>query len=158
MNTSFPNVTLVPVTDADQPFLQHLYASTREAEMRMMGWDAAQQAAFLSMQFRAQQRAYFSYPDAEFLLIRRHGEPVGRLYLQHLAQMVRVVDISLLPTQCGQGLGGALLRDVLTMASAQRKTVELYVDRANRALALYQRLGFELVEDTGMYFALRRAA
>lgn len=72
-----PGAALRPVTPDDQPFLLGLYASTREAELRLTGWTDAQKQQFVRMQFEAQQRAYFSYPEAAFFLILQDGASAG---------------------------------------------------------------------------------
>lgn len=149
LRIDLPGIGLRPAGDADQPFLRRLYASTREAELQSAGWNAAQQAAFLAMQFDAQQRAYRAYPDAEFLVIERQGEPAGRLYLQHGAAALRVIDISLLSEFRRQGIGGAVLGAVIALAAHSGRTVNLQVARHNRAQSLYRRLGFAVAHDDG---------
>ncbi len=47
-----------PVRPGDEEFLRRVYAGTRAQELAAVGWDDRQQAAFLAMQFDAQQRAY----------------------------------------------------------------------------------------------------
>jgi hypothetical protein len=62
--------TLRPAGAEDQDFLFKLYASTRAHEIAAFGWPAAQQEAFLRMQFTAQQRGYESvYPQAEHQIV-----------------------------------------------------------------------------------------
>ncbi|MBB3006594.1 GNAT family N-acetyltransferase [Cupriavidus alkaliphilus] len=146
-----PGIALRPVAATDEAFLARLYATTRDAEMHRTGWSEAQRACFLAMQFKAQQRAYQAYPDAEFLLMLRHGETIGRLYLQHNACALRVIDLSLLPEHQHQGIGGSVLAAVLALAGSTGKTVDLHVERHNRAQALYRRLGFRTVQDNGIY-------
>ncbi|MEM5276878.1 GNAT family N-acetyltransferase [Cupriavidus taiwanensis] len=146
-----PGIALRPVADSDETFLACLYASTREAELRRTGWSEAQRAAFLAMQFNAQQRAYRACPDAEFLLMLRHGEPIGRLYLQHNAGSLHVIDLSLLPGHQNRGIGSGVLAAVLALAANAGKTADLHVERHNRAQALYRRLGFRTVQDHGFY-------
>lgn len=102
MAAAFPGITLRAIADDDRPFLARLYASTREAEMRMTGWSEVQQSIFLQSQFAAQQRAYLAYPDARFLLALHDGEPAGRLYLQLLPDRLHVIDISLMPTRAAR--------------------------------------------------------
>ncbi|MDQ0139616.1 GNAT family N-acetyltransferase [Cupriavidus necator] len=147
-------IALRPVTDTDEAFLARLYASTRDAEMHRSGFSPAQRAAFLAMQFNAQQRAYRAYPDAEFLLLLRHGEAIGRLYLQHNADSLRVIDLSLLPDHQNHGIGTRVLAAVLALAAGAGKTVALQVERFNRAQALYRRLGFRTVHDHGVYVSM----
>ncbi|SPA36929.1 putative acetyltransferase protein [Cupriavidus taiwanensis] len=146
-----PGIALRPVAGTDEAFLARLYASGRDAEMHRTGWSEAQRACFLAMQFNAQQRAYQAYPDAEFLLLLRHGEAIGRLYLQHNAGSLHVIDLSLLPEHQNQGIGGGVLAAVLALAASARKIVDLHVERHNRAQALYVRHGFRTVQDNGIY-------
>ncbi|MCD9230307.1 GNAT family N-acetyltransferase [Ralstonia pseudosolanacearum] len=149
-----PGAALRPVTPDDQPFLLGLYASTREAELRLTGWTDAQKQQFVRMQFEAQQRAYFSYPEAAFFLILQDGAPAGRLYLQHRPDAILVIDVSLLPAFCGQGVGSAVLSAVFRLAADAGKRVQIHVERFNPAQRLYRRLGFRLVEDKGVYLFL----
>jgi ribosomal protein S18 acetylase RimI-like enzyme len=69
---------------------------------------------------------------------------------------IRIVDIALLPDYRGNGIGTALLRDLFSEADAAGKTVTIHVERFNPALRLYERLGFALAEDKGVYLFLER--
>jgi predicted GNAT family acetyltransferase len=44
------------------------------------------------------------------------------------------------------------LKEVMAEASAAGKPVRIYVERFNRALRLYERLGFRTIGDTGVYY------
>lgn len=142
------------MTDDDLPFVAALYATTRAEEVASTGWPPEMQAAFLDQQHRAQHGYYrTAYPDGEWLLIERAGAPIGRLYLAVDGGMLLLVDISLLPAERGTGLGTAILRDLL---ARETRPVELHVERFNPALRLYQRLGFEEVEDKAIYLRMIR--
>jgi RimJ/RimL family protein N-acetyltransferase len=148
-----------PVEESDLPFLARLYASTRAQELQPVPWTAAQTAAFLQSQFDAQHAHYRQYyPNAEWLVILRGGVPVGRLYLARWQREHRIIDIALLPEECGQGRGGALLRDLLDEAAAVGKAVTIHVEKLNPAMRLYRRLGFVAVEDKGVYDLMRWTA
>ncbi|GHD65609.1 GNAT family N-acetyltransferase [Jeongeupia chitinilytica] len=147
-----PHLRLRTVTAEDQSFLLQLYASTRADELNALGWQDAQRDAFVQMQFVAQQRAYFAYPDAAFWLVLHDETPVGRLYLQDGVTALRVIDLSLLPEYRNRELGTALLAACCT----QDKPVQLHVDKTNPALRLYLRLGFVPVEDKGVYLLMER--
>ena len=69
---------------------------------------------------------------------------------------IRIVDIALLPEHRGGGVGTALLRDLLAEADAAGKRVTIHVERFNPALRLYERLGFSVAEDKGVYLLLER--
>lgn len=146
---------LRPIEDADLPFLREVYASTREEELRQTAWPDAEKAAFLRMQFDAQHAHYRQhYADARFDLILDGDVPVGRLYVDRGDDDIRIVDIALLPEHRRKGHGTGLLADLLDEAARTGRTVSIHVERFNPALAFYERLGFEHVADTGVYFLM----
>lgn len=118
-----------------------------------MPWPDDAKRAFLRSQFEAQTRHYDThYSDAEFCVLEREGRPIGRLILSWGERDAHIVDISLIPECCGQGLGTALLQAVQAQSPG---IVSIYVERFNPALRLYQRLGFVQEEDTGVYYRMR---
>lgn len=150
------NVTLRPETQADLECLYRLYASTRESEMALVPWSAAQKEAFLRMQFEAQRVHYTRYyPTASFQVIEVDGRFAGRLYLDRWKSEIRVVDIALLPEFRGQGAGSALLSEILAEGRSSGKAVTIHVEHNNPARRLYERLGFKLAEDKGVYLFMR---
>lgn len=143
-------------TDADRPFLAGVYASTRTAELAMLPWTPAQKADFLAMQFNAQWEHYERhYPDADFLVIERDGQPIGRLYVDRGPDEICLVDIALVPAARGAGLGTQILSEVLDEARADGKAVAIHVERFNPALRLYERLGFQPAGENGVYYLMR---
>jgi len=154
--TSSPTVTLRPITDVDREFLFALYASTRDQELAQVPWDDATKHAFLSQQFEAQHHAYTTnYPGATLDVVEVDGRAAGRLYVHRRADVIGVIDIAFLPDCRGQGIGTALLRDVLAEASEAGVPAELYVERFNPAQALYRRLGFRVVDEGDVYLRMR---
>jgi GNAT superfamily N-acetyltransferase len=151
---------LRPETEADIPFLQQLYASTRTYELSLANeWSEAQKRAFVLGQFAAQRHHYRShYPDAAYDVIERDHLPVGRLYFDDRPGCVHVIDIVLAPEARGRGVGTALLEALIDVATAQGKAVGIFVEKFNPALRLYQRLGFEPIADTGVYLEMERRA
>lgn len=144
-----------PAIDADLRFLRDLYASTRENEMSMVDWSEPQKSAFLSMQFDAQHQYYREqYPSAEYLVIEQDGQSVGRIYLDRRANELRLIDIALVPESRNQGLGKALLQDLLDEGQASFCPVRIHVEQFNPAMDLYLRLGFETLEELGVYHLL----
>lgn len=141
-----------PFTDEDLPFVAELYASTRREEVAVTGWPAEVQEAFLRQQHEAQHSHYsIHYPDAEWLIVERAGEAIGRLYLRELPGELRIIDISLLPQSRGRGIGGAIMQDIIDHARALAKPVSIHVEKNNPARRLYDRLGFTVIADRGVY-------
>ena len=51
----------------------------------------------------------------------------------------------------GGGIGAAILRAIQDEARDIGKAVSIHVEKNNRARSLYARLGFEVIEDKGVY-------
>jgi len=150
------SLSLRPIRPEDDSFLARVYASSRAEELAVTGWPEELKADFCRRQFDAQSAYYAAnYPEASFQIIARDGWPVGRLYVARWEKEIRIVDITLLPESRGGGIGTKLLRDLQNEARAAGKSLTIHVERFNRALTLYQRLGFKEVEDKGVYLLMR---
>ena len=148
-------IVLRPITPEDDSFLASLYASTRAEELAVTGWSDEQKAGFCRLQFDAQTAHYrANYPGALFQVIERSGESLGRLYVAHWEKEIRIIDIALLPEHRGTGIGTKLLVELQNEARTIAKKLSIHVERFNPALRLYQRLGFQQVEDKGVYLLL----
>lgn len=148
------------MVEADLPFLARLYASTREAELAPVPWPEEAKQAFLADQFARQHEHYQRhYAGADFLIIERAGEPVGRVYVYRSPGEIRLMEISLLEGHRGQGLGTALLAELIDESERSGADLTLHVEADNPAVRLYHRHGFEHREDRGVYqFYGRRPA
>lgn len=140
----------------DEVFLRRVFASTREEEFRAVGWPPAVLTAFLDQQFDAQRTHYRrEYGASSFDVVTLDGEPVGRLYVDRAPADLCVVDIALLPTARGRGIGGRLMRALLDEAAAAGRAVILHVETNNPAFGWYQRLGFLPQGEPGVYQEMR---
>jgi ribosomal protein S18 acetylase RimI-like enzyme len=148
-------LTLRPITPEDDSFLARVYASSRAEELAITDWSETQKADFCRRQFDAQSAYYAAnYPEASFQIIERDGWPIGRLYVARWEKEIRIVDVTLLPEARGSGIGTKLLHDLQEEARAIGKSLTIHVERFNRALGLYQRHGFQQVEDKGVYLLM----
>lgn len=149
------SINLRGVQAEDEGFLFAVYASTRAEEMQLADWDAAQKEAFLRMQFNAQHQYYLeNYPGAEFHVILSGEQPIGRLYLHRRDDELRIMDISLLPEYRRRGIGSTLLQEIMAHAANQNLPVTIHVEQFNPAQSLYQRLGFRVRQDKGVYLLM----
>lgn len=147
---------LRPIQPEDRALLLRIYSATRADELAIFQLDAAWQAAFLNQQFEAQQQFYEqNYPGARLDLILDEDLPVGRLYVARWNQEIRIMDIALLPEYRNRGIGGTLIGNLLDEAGAAGKMLSIHVERYNPALRLYQRLGFSVAEDKGVYLLMQ---
>jgi ribosomal protein S18 acetylase RimI-like enzyme len=148
-------VALRPVQPEDAAFLYEVYASTRADEMAITGWTAAQQEAFLQMQFKAQRQYYLhEYPSAEYHVIQRDGVDIGRQIVNRTDGEILLMDIALLSEHRNGGIGTTLIRDLMAEAEQTDRPLRLHVEFFNRAVRLYERLGFSKIGDVSVYFEM----
>jgi ribosomal protein S18 acetylase RimI-like enzyme len=147
-----PLLSLRPIAPDDEELLFRVYASTRAEELAAVAWTDEQKAAFLRMQFAAQHRYYHeNYTASCFDVVLVDGRPAGRLYVARWTEEMRIVDIALLPEFRRRGVGSALLARLREEAEEKRLPLRIHVERMNPALGLYERLGFRVIEDRGVY-------
>jgi len=144
------------ITDDDLGFLARVHASSRVDEFAVAPWPESQKAAFVHVQFNLQHLHFQKqHPDADWLILTRGGEDIGRLYIVRWPTQHRIIDITLLPEYRGKGAGEALLRDLMEEAAAAGKALSVHVEKHNPAMRLYRRLGFVTEEDKGVYDLMR---
>jgi ribosomal protein S18 acetylase RimI-like enzyme len=141
-----------PLVPSDRALLFELYASTRAKELTAWHWSVAQQTTFLEMQFAAQQQAYqAAFPDREQQLVRLDDVPIGIIQIARQPTVIHLVDLALLPDYRNQGIGTALLQQLCATAARHQRSVQLHVLCSNRAMQLYQRLGFVAIGEPDVY-------
>jgi ribosomal protein S18 acetylase RimI-like enzyme len=139
---------LLAATPENEAFCIALYASTRAEELEAWGWDEQQQHAFLALQYQAQMQSYQTqYPQRNRSIIYLDQQPIGGIQVNHTPTHIHLIDLVLLPPYRRRGIGTQILRELLAMG----KSVQLQVLAPSPAMALYQRLGFQTVADTGLY-------
>ena len=149
------SVTLRPATSDDVTLLLEIYKSSRGDDLRGLGWDDARISEFLEMQYEAQ--LMFDRNDhhqAMDEVILCSGEPAGRLLVESLETEIRCLDLALLPEFRNQGVGTLLIRRLQDQAVKSRRSVRLQVVRINRAVSLFERLGFVRTSETGTHFQM----
>ena len=141
----------------DESFLEAVYASTRAQEMAIVPWTDEQKQAFVRMQYRAQRQSYQNeFPASQIYVIEQNDRPVGRMIVDRSDARILLMDIALLPEHRNQGLGTALVRDLLNEADCLHKPVRLHVEDFNPAMNLYLRLGFVKTGEAGIYSEMTR--
>ena len=149
-------LALRPIGNDDLDFLYQVYASTREDELALLPWSDSQKQTFLQMQFNAQHHYYQEqFANASYQVILQDEQPVGRLYVDRGSDEIRIIDIALLGAARNQRIGSLLLQQILDEATLSGKRVVLHVEKNNPALRLYQRLGFQVKEDKGVYWFMQ---
>jgi ribosomal protein S18 acetylase RimI-like enzyme len=152
-----PDVTLRPTQPADRAFLRSLYASTRAGELALVQWPDDQKDAFIEQQFMAQDSYYRQiYPDGRFMVVEVEGRAVGRWYVADLPGELRLVEVTVAPEERRRGIGTALLEALCAEADRRGLPVSLHVEQWNQSLRWYERLGFRMVEERGLYYLMTR--
>jgi len=138
-----------PATDADYDFLYNLHvAAIRPSVEATWGWDDAFQQAY----FRSR------WNPAENQVIMVESKMVGTLRLVENQDEIFLGLIEIHPDYQNRGLGATIIQDILTKARQRSLPVLLHVLKANTdARRLYERLGFEIVEEREMRYVMKMA-
>jgi GNAT superfamily N-acetyltransferase len=131
----------------DIPLLLALFCSTKSVELAPLGFTPEQLAPLLQMQFNARQSSYAStFPHAvDMILCLADGTPVGRHLIDRQADCYRSVDLAVLPEHRNRGIGAWAVHIVQQLAQAEGLPLRLRALSADRAVHLYQRLGFSTI-------------
>ncbi len=149
-------ITYRPIDENDIEFLHKVYASTRADELAQTDWSAQQKDDFTRMQFDLQHTQWMqNYPKASFEIIYLKETPVGRLYIDRREDQIRIIDIALLAEFRRKGIGSTIMQVLIAEADQRNCPLSLHVEVNNPALSLYKNLGFQIVEDKGVYYLLK---
>ena len=150
------SISFRAVTPEDEEFLLKLYKSSRGDDLRGLGWSEDRISEFLEMQYEAQQRLHSNdYQNATDEIVLLDGKPAGHLSIERREDEIRCVDIALLPENRHAGIGTLLIRGLQDEARGANKPLRLQVIRFNRAVTLFERLGFVRTSETGTHFQMQ---
>lgn len=136
-----------PATGADDEFLRALFVSSRPFDVTAL----VAVPGLLEMQYAARQRSHaaaYAWMRDEIVLV--DDLPVGRLLTSRGEHCRHIVDIALVPSHRGRGIGTLLLEGLLRDGS-----VTLRVATTNPARYLYERLGFTTITATDTELSLQ---
>ena len=141
-------ITFRTVLEDDRSFLIGLYRSTREDVLRHGGQMTPQQKEdFIISQFDLQDHHYKEYyPSSVYQIIQLDAIDIGRLYQAEYDSTLEVLDITLAPEYRGRGLGHEVMTSLMEKARQKVLEVKLYVQKNNRAINFYNRLGFAITD------------
>jgi GNAT superfamily N-acetyltransferase len=148
-------ITLRPTCADDEAFLYRLFCCAQDDQFASLDLPANQKDQLMQLQFQAKQQQYRSqYPDADFDLILDDEEPIGNLYALRGPKSYVLIDITLLPERRNAGIGTALVGALVSNALAAEQTLRAHVLKQNPAWRLWQRMGFGLMDDDGIYLSI----
>ncbi|MBX7054056.1 MAG: GNAT family N-acetyltransferase [Pyrinomonadaceae bacterium] len=149
-------ITMRPVTPGDLEFLLEVYASSREAELAMLPWDAAMKRTFVEHQYGAQTAHYLeAYPSATHDIISTGGAACGRLYVVRGENEIAILDINVLPEFRRRGIATRIIEGL--KAEARGRSIRVYVETFNPSQKLFAELGFkpDAAEPDAMHILFR---
>jgi ribosomal protein S18 acetylase RimI-like enzyme len=140
-------VTTRPATPDDKELLRRIHhAAYRDVVERQFGvWDEAEQRARFDKSVSADHER----------IIELGGIAIGSIASIEADDHVFLSGIQLLPEYQNRGIGSELITRELAHAKSLDKPLRLQVLRANRARALYERLGFRVVSETEHHFVMK---
>ncbi|MCK1396383.1 GNAT family N-acetyltransferase [Bradyrhizobium sp. 1] len=155
-----PALRLRAAGPIDAPFIRHLFEGTRTGQFAAMGLSGPILDQVIAQQFSSQTAGYAAqFPDALSLIVTRNGTAIGRLLLHCASERWHIVDIALLPADCGRGAGTKII-DALAASARQQgiAALTLTVLASNvAARRFYLRHGFVETGRAGdAHIAMRR--
>jgi GNAT superfamily N-acetyltransferase len=139
-------VELRPATERDHAFAERLYVETMKPLLQeLQAWDAADVLG----RFRR------SFGTAHVQIIRVDGRDVGFMQTSETDAEINLDQIHLRNGYRSRGVGSRLIGDLQCAAMAKKKTLALAVVRGNRALTLYQRMGFLVIAEDATKLYMR---
>lgn len=133
-------------TPADEPFLFDLRRATMDEHLKRAGEPIDEHAHWARLRYR--------YNDAHIVCCG--SERLGLFKFVRNPDEWTIVQIQILPTYQGRGIAAHLLGEFLRQADCAGVPVKLSVLKGNRAINLYERFGFQVVDSTDASLQMRR--
>lgn len=96
------------------------------------------------------------FPNAQYYFICLGDSVVGRVYVSIENQQMRILDIGILSNYRRQGIARSVLTHILSESSQNVESISLQVSWfSQEAFNLYQSLGFECVQSTGIGYEMK---
>lgn len=151
-------MTIRPILLTDEPFLwKMLYHALYVPE----GEPPFPRDIVEQLEISRYVRAW-GQPDDAGLIACDDETPLGAVWIRRM-QAYGFVDadtpelsIAILPAYRGQGIGTRLMNELFASLQGRYAALSLSVSKENPALRLYERLGFEIVQDKESSVTMRR--
>jgi GNAT superfamily N-acetyltransferase len=139
-------LTTRAATDSDTAFAREAHhGAYRDVVLaQFVAWDEAEQDRYFDNDWR----------DATFDVILCDDTLCGYAAVEYRADDVHVRELVIHPRWQNQGIGTAFLKRVMESAAQKGLPVRLGTFHQNRALKLYQRLGFREIGQTETHVLL----
>lgn len=150
------SITLRPATIDDEPFFYNLYKLSRVEEFAIAQLTEMQFEALMRMQYSARKMSYEgNYPEAKHDIVVVDGVDAGQIWVNRDDTQLRVIDISIAGAFQNQGIGAALMRDLIAQAREAALPLRCSIATNNPgSLRFHQRLGFRITTGDEMYYEM----
>ena len=149
-------VQLRPVTPDDDELLLRIYGSTRDEQLREMGWFEEDIQLFVKMQWEAQTKHYRTNFNANEYIVVLDDQPVGRMIVQRSDNEILLVDMAVLTEHRNKKIGSHLMNLLIEEGDANRKSIRLHVIKFSPAVRFYKRFGFTTITDDNLNLEMKR--
>lgn len=94
----------------------------------------------------------------DFKIITVGDEDIGFVQTNESPSNVNISEIHIVSKYQGFGIGGSIIKDIISQAAGSGKTVTIgcFINNT-RARCLYEKLGFEVIKTTDTHYAMRYA-
>ncbi|WP_459481356.1 GNAT family N-acetyltransferase [Clostridium saccharoperbutylacetonicum] len=146
-------VSLCPIEICHKEFLLQLFKECRPDLAFIGNIEEQQKEALIFQQFSIEQEQLNTmYPNAEFNIVMFNKEPIGRFYINYGSLSDHIVEIGLLESYRGLGIGKKIMNMAIENALKMGKNISLQVTWFNQgAHDFYEKLGFKTIEDNGVF-------
>lgn len=161
---SEPNHVIRPLTQADEPLLRRMLyhaiyvpeghalpgpgvVNSPEIARYVSDWGQVDDRGFVALDGEGKE----AIGAAWIRLLRGYNKGFG-----YVDETTPELSVAVLPEYRGQGVGKALLTELLRVASERHEAVSLSVDAGNPALRFCQRLGFDIVGASGTSLTMKK--
>lgn len=128
---------LRPARPEEFPFAEAIHIDAmRPLMLQLDAWDEPMRRAMIRRSFKA----------ADSRIITLEGRDIGWIQVTERDADYNLAQLQILGDYCGRGIGSRIIRDLQDRAVREGRTVSLSVVRTNRAIALYLRLGFRMID------------
>lgn len=150
-------VSLCPMESYHDDFLLQLFKECRPDLAFIGNIDEEQKDAIIFQQFSIEQDQLSKmYPGAEFNIVMYNEEPIGRFYIDYGKLTDYIIEIGLLESYRGLGIGKRIMNMATENAFKKGKNVSLQVAWFNQvAYNFYEKLGFKTIENNGVFCEMR---
>ena len=152
-------IVLREVTPEDEGFLYNLYKLSRVEEFAIAQLTETEFETLMRLQYAARKMSYEgNYPDSNHSVVVVDGIDAGQIWVDRGDTQIRMIDISIARAFQNQGIGAALMRDLMAEARDAGLPLRCSVATNNPgSLRFHQRLGFQITSADEMYYQMQYA-